>query len=121
MNICIAGSRGFTNQHLMDTVVLSHLLQTYSLPTLLTEFTLIYGGAKGADSCCKNFAQRFFKNIEPFYPEWDKYGKSAGMIRNRKMSIASDLVFVFWDGKSPGTKNMIELSKRFSTLILTQY
>lgn len=121
MNVCIAGSRSFTNQHLMDTVVLSHLLQTYSLPTLLSEFTLIYGGARGADRRGLNFAQRFFKDVKTFKPDWDKYGRSAGMVRNRQMALASDLVFVFWDGKSPGTKSMIELSRRFSNLILTQY
>lgn len=48
--------------------------------------------------------------IERYPAEWDKYGKSAGPKRNRKMAEISDYVICFWDGKSKGTKSMIENS-----------
>lgn len=47
------------------------------------------------------------------YPaDWERYGRSAGMIRNREMINAADEVLALWDGKSKGTGQAIALSKR---------
>ncbi|MFD1444284.1 hypothetical protein [Thermoactinomyces vulgaris] len=47
------------------------------------------------------------------YPaEWKKYGKKAGPLRNAKMAENADALVAFWDGKSRGTKDMIETAKR---------
>lgn len=47
-----------------------------------------------------------------FPAEWSKYGKSAGMIRNKQMLQyalgTKPVIIAFWDGKSRGTENMIE-------------
>jgi hypothetical protein len=60
-------------------------------------------------------------NIERYPAEWDKYGKSAGYIRNREMAMNSDTAVCFWDGKSKGTKHMIDLSNKngLNTYIIT--
>ena len=46
----------------------------------------------------------------------DKNGKEynvlAGHNRNKKMALFSDALIAFWDGKSTGTKNMIEEAKK---------
>ena len=51
-----------------------------------------------------------------FEAYWDEYGKSAGPIRNRQMLNyalgAEAIVVAFWDGKSRGTANMINIAKR---------
>lgn len=44
--------------------------------------------------------------------DWDIYGKSAGYIRNAEMAKYADACVVFWDGKSRGTKHMIDLAKK---------
>ena len=38
--------------------------------------------------------------------------RSAGPIRNKQMAEYADTLFAFWDGKSRGTKNMIDLAKK---------
>ena len=48
-----------------------------------------------------------------FPADWDKYGKAAGFIRNEQMAQNADALVVFWDGKSRGTKNMIELAAKY--------
>jgi len=56
-----------------------------------------------------------------FHPgdiEWDKYGKSARPIRNRKMAEIADLVIVFWDLESRGTKSMIKEAIRLNKKLL---
>jgi hypothetical protein len=46
---------------------------------------------------------------EPHPAQWDRYDRAAGMIRNKEMANAgADLCVAFWDGKSRGTRNMIE-------------
>lgn len=43
--------------------------------------------------------------------DWDRYGKSAGYIRNKEMAEEADALMAFWDGKSRGTMHMINLAK----------
>ena len=51
--------------------------------------------------------------IFPVLPdEWDKYGKSAGYRRNVQMAEYADSCVVFWDGKSRGTKHMIDIAEK---------
>jgi hypothetical protein len=54
-----------------------------------------------------------------FFADWDKYGKNAGFIRNKDMGEFLNNhtidhicnVVAFWDGKSRGTRNMINIAK----------
>jgi hypothetical protein len=43
-----------------------------------------------------------------FKADWDKHGKAAGPIRNQQMAQEADGLIAFWDGKSRGTKDMIQ-------------
>jgi hypothetical protein len=40
--------------------------------------------------------------------DWHQYGKRAGPMRNKRMAEYADAAIVVWDGKSPGTRNMVE-------------
>ena len=42
-----------------------------------------------------------------FTADWDKHGRAAGPIRNREMAEYADFLLAFWDGRSRGTKSMI--------------
>ena len=48
-----------------------------------------------------------------FPADWDKYGKAAGYKRNEEMARNADALIAFWDGKSRGTKHMIDLAKKY--------
>lgn len=49
--------------------------------------------------------------MKRFPADWGKYGKSAGVLRNKQMAEYADGLIAFWDGKSRGTANMIETAK----------
>ena len=49
--------------------------------------------------------------------QWEKHGKSAGVIRNKVLVDDCDKVVVFWDGESPGTKNVISVASKASKLL----
>lgn len=73
--------------------------------------TIISGGAKGADSFAKCIAEHYHISYLEFPADWRKYGKYAGPHRNQQIVYACDKVLVFWDGKSRGTKNTIDLAR----------
>ncbi len=113
LKILIAGSRDFNNVNLMRNI----LDKFFPEP-----FHLISGGAKGADKLSENYLlgrEGCFKTIIP--ANWDLHGKSAGYIRNKKMFEENpNIVVVFWDGKSKGTKHTLNLAKehQIPTLII---
>ena len=44
--------------------------------------------------------------------DWERYGRGAGMIRNKQIIADADVVIAFWDGASKGTKNSVELARK---------
>lgn len=100
---------------------------------LTEEAIIISGGAKGADSLGKQYGLETGYKVEEYLPEWSnlnvepciiktntygKYNAMAGHNRNRKMleQIVNNkdkgFIIVFWNGKSKGTKNMIEIAQK---------
>lgn len=56
-------------------------------------------------------------SIDYFPAEWDRYGKRAGYIRNEEMAKHADALVAFWDGKSRGTKHMIDTARKYNLSI----
>ena len=106
--LVVAGCRDFH-----DYAVASSEINKY-LQKLDVEYSVIIvsGCAEGADKLGERYAAEHNLTFERFPAEWDKYGKYAGPRRNAQMAQAADAVLVFWDGKSKGTKNMIENAKK---------
>lgn len=100
MRVLVCGGRDYT-----DKVRMSRILSRHHISHL------IHGAARGADTLAAEWA--ISRNIptSPYPADWDKYGKSAGYIRNSKMLKKGkpDLVIAFPGGK--GTASMIRLTK----------
>jgi hypothetical protein len=82
--------------------------------TKLDPEKIVHGGCRGADELAHCIADTHDIYVQVFEANWDRYGKSAGPIRNRKMLKDSrpDLVLAFFDGKrTKGTMNMVKLAK----------
>lgn len=99
--IAIVGSRHYPN---MIKVV-------EFVERLPPEITVVSGGAPGVDTLAVQTAKRRGINTKEHLAEWNKYGKGAGYRRNRFIIIDADVVVVFWDGASKGTKNSIKLAR----------
>lgn len=70
---------------------------------------VVHGNARGADRIAHQEARKLRLAVEPHPANWDRYGRTAGPIRNKEMADAgADLCIAFWDGQSAGTNNMIE-------------
>jgi len=79
---------------------------------------IISGGAVGIDTAARKFALNNNIPIIEYLPEYDKYGRSAPIKRNVLIVEHSDLVIAFWDGKSRGTRFVIDYCRKHNHKIL---
>lgn len=99
MKYIVAGGRRFSDYAMLRNV----------LDGLIDEQDVILSGcASGADGLALRFATNFGYACEKYPADWEKHGKAAGPIRNQRMAQEADGLIAFWDGKSHGTKDMIE-------------
>lgn len=110
MKVIVAGSRDFNDIKLLTTELDNLKLLSDNNDKPITE--IVSGTARGADTLGELWATRNNVKITKFPAEWDKYGKSAGYIRNELMAQYSDILYAFWDGTSKGTEHMIKLAKK---------
>ena len=73
---------------------------------------IVSGGAKGVDESGEQIAIKAGIPLRRFPADWGRYGKKAGGIRNREMAVYADALIAVWDGKSRGTRLMIELMRK---------
>jgi len=76
--------------------------------------TIVSGGAKGIDTCAKQYAEKNGINIVEILPQYEKYGKAAPLKRNIEIIKMTDIVLAFWDGSSKGTKFVIDNCKKMN-------
>lgn len=111
--VIIAGSRGFSNYKLLKEKCNEYLREKRKEYNII----IISGGARGADFYGEKYAQDEGFSLEVFLANWNKFGKSAGFRRNEQMAEVSDALIAFWDGKSHGTKHMIEIMENKKLLV----
>lgn len=101
MIAAVIGSRTFEDYNIMKAILKDKGLTG-----------IISGGAKGADRFAERYAQEIGLPIEIIKPEWEKYGRAAGVMRNKEIVNKADIIFAFWDGKSKGTKSSIDFAEK---------
>lgn len=103
MKTIIAGSRTVKDyQDVVDAVEQSG----YDITEIIS------GGAIGADCLGEHYAVANRIKLTVFKAKWQDYGKKAGYLRNEEMAEYGDALIALWDGKSKGTKNMIDIAYR---------
>jgi hypothetical protein len=102
MKVAVIGSRGFN-----DFGKLKDVLDRIEGVT-----HVVSGGAKGADTLAEQWAREKGIEIVIYRPDWAKFGRGAGVIRNRSIVEDCDRCIAFWDGTSKGTKSSIDLCRK---------
>ncbi len=102
MKVIVAGSRTFNDYDLVERTM-DDLFGS-------NEIEIISGGANGADKLGERYAKENGLKLYIFPADWNKYGKQAGAIRNKEMAEIGTHLVAFWDGKSKGTKMMIDIA-----------
>ncbi len=73
---------------------------------------IVSGGAKGVDLLAAEYARRNQIKLIEFLPEYDKYGRAAPVVRNKKIVDYADKIIAFWYGKSKVTLSVIKYAKK---------
>lgn len=108
--VIVAGSRGFTDYELMSRELDKLFWDSCEFED--RDIKVVSGMADGADSLAIRYADERKLTKILFPANWKSYHRIAGFLRNEDMlSVATHLV-VFWDGKSNGTRHMIEIAKK---------
>jgi hypothetical protein len=105
--IIVAGSRIYTDYETFCTE-LKKFIRDIPQPFIF------YTGMcyKGPDQMVIKFCEENPSYLYYGYPaDWDKHGKGAGMLRNRVMADTATHLIAFWDGKSHGTQDMIDVAE----------
>lgn len=104
MKVLVSGGRKYSNinrlfeylDELDEEIVISEIIQ---------------GGATGADSLAKRWADAKGIPTQTFMADWARYGNGAGNIRNQEMlDVAKPDLVVAFPGNE-GTKDMVTRSR----------
>lgn len=82
---------------------------------------VVSGGARGPDRAGELWAKINGVRVRVFPADWEKHGKAAGPIRNIEMAkyVGKDgALLPLWDGKSRGTRHMMETAREHGLIVL---
>lgn len=108
MKLIVAGGRDFANTRVMIEA-LTKLVEENKIDS---NPELVCGMARGADMLAYSLWANNNMKIHTFPADWKTHPRSAGYIRNAEMGNFADVLVAFWDGKSRGTKHMIEYMQK---------
>ena len=108
VRVLMCGSRTWTDRDKIQDV-LDGLVKLYA-PNYPT---IVHGFARGADRLVEDEAGKAGLVTEVHKADWEKLGKLAGFARNEEMAQLGAMECVaFWDGKSNGTRDMMERAEK---------
>jgi len=115
VRVIIAGSRKLTDANVV-AVAMERAAARGIVPTVV-----ISGTAPGADRLGEAWAEERGIPVERFAAHWrredGRIDRSAGARRNAEMAVEADALVAIWDGRSPGTSNMIRTARKKGLLV----
>jgi predicted Rossmann fold nucleotide-binding protein DprA/Smf involved in DNA uptake len=106
MKLAVVGGREFKN-YLELAGYIDYIRETRYIDTIIS------GGARGADRLAKRYAKKNHLIYQEYPADWNgPLKKGAGLARNTTVARSCDLMAAFWDGKSSGTKDVIEKAEK---------
>jgi len=107
MKTIIAGSRSIT-----ELLYIKKAINKSGWRELITE--VVSGDCSGVDKLGEKWAIEHNINVVKFKAKWNDHGRAAGPIRNGHMAEYAEALICVWDGKSPGSRNMIEQMRKLN-------
>lgn len=115
--VIIAGGRDFDDRSLLASVLMELFWIHGAYDDMDPEVEIVSGGARGADTLGEKEAQHYGLAVTTFPAKWDELGRYAGIARNKQMAEYADILVAFWDGKSRGTRNMIDTALEYGLTV----
>lgn len=114
MTVAVVGSRTFADRARI-------FADLDALALEISPFTLISGGAGGADQLAEEWARLRCCPFRVYRADWQTYGRTAGPRRNAEMIPHADLVIAYWDGVSRGSRHAIGIAHQHRIPVQVHY
>ena len=111
-SLAVVGSRSFHDYQSMEYEI--NRIFRKKRQEQENAFMIVSGGARGADRLAKQYVDEYpYDDLfyREYKPDWEKYGKKAGILRNYDIVNDAHMVLAFWNGESKGTKHTIGYTK----------
>lgn len=82
---------------------------------------VVSGGCRGTDKLGEDWAHNHDIPVFVYPADWNSHGRAAGPIRNATMANNADALVAVWDGKSRGTKNMIDVARKKGLAVFVRF
>lgn len=118
LRVIIAGSRDFNDFPMLMSKCTDILSGIANTNNNIDKVRIVSGTARGADQLGEQYAKLVGYEVSRFPADWNNLGKRAGYVRNAEMAKFAvkdgnyGVLVAFWDGKSKGTKHMIDLANK---------
>lgn len=109
MKVAVIGSRTFKDKERLFNILSNNNITH-----------IISGGAIGADAIAEQWATLNDIPVTIYKPDWEKFGKSAGFIRNYDIIKDAEMVIAFWDGVSKGTEHSLVYANKIGKQIIIE-
>lgn len=113
MKTIIAGSRCINDPNLVH-LAMGEFQSLHGKP-----IEIVSGGALGIDSLAVGWARLNGIPEKVFKADWFR-GRQAGFERNVRMAEYADSLVAIWDGRSLGTRHMIETMEKLGKIVLVR-
>ena len=118
MRIMVTGSRNLTDRKFVEKMLREHCVG-HEIEKI------VVGDCKtGADAVALAFAERLLFDFEVFKANWNKFGRSAGPIRNRQIVAIGrpDVCLAFFQTlDSKGTNDAVNAAKEAGVPVRAYY
>ena len=101
LRVAIVGSRDFSSLAAVERYVTS----------LAPSTIIVSGDDQGVDRLAESAALAHGLKTLIFVTDWTTDGEHAKQVRNDQILANTDEVVAFWDGKSPGTEELIRKAR----------
>jgi hypothetical protein len=108
MNLIVAGSRTLNDKEFVYQGI--DYVDAYLTRWKVLITMVLSGGARGVDRIGEEWAREKGIPVKKVIPEWRKYGRRAGPLRNLKMVHEAQGIAAFQKDDTPGTKQIVNAS-----------
>lgn len=117
-SLAIVGYRNFYDYEKFSEVVSGYIQMLRTQHGNIHISKIVSGGCRGTDEMAERYAREHNITLEVHHADWDKHGRAAGPIRNKKIVDNSDIVIAFLHDESKGTKHTIEYARSKNKKVL---
>lgn len=78
--------------------------------------TIVSGGSSGADTLAEKLAERLGKEMVVFRPDYERYKRKAGVIRNAEIANTADFCLALVDKPLEASRGTDDCVKKFRKL-----